>query len=211
MDTERDGDSKRPEAGAAFLALGHRSLARAGLDGAGVDVALGPGSLVLAGGRSGRIEIPFEAIDRVRFGYDTSRLGGRIYDMRVWTHRARRPLFLRKAGRDGGEGYAELARRLAAAVAERRGVACVESGLGWGGALGRFLPVLPFVGYGAWASVEGFRRHFPLPFLVVLPACVFVVGGMLGYAFLRLWRPRRLSRLEQLEPYVAPGAHVRLF
>jgi hypothetical protein len=194
-----------------FRALSHRTLAAAGLRGPFVEVILAPAGLLLASAAGERLEIPFAAIDRIRFGYETSRLGGRFYQMRVWSNGARDPLVLFAAGRDASPGYAAVARAAAAAVAARRGMAGIEGGLGWGGALYLPLLLLPFLAYAGWASLQGFVEGFPLLFLIVLPAVLLLVGGTVGYGFLRLWRPRRLESLAELEPFVSKDARPWLF
>jgi len=98
--------------------------------------------------------IPFDAVDRVRFGYETLRDGGRLYDTRLWTHRARRPLLLRHAVRDTTDGYEAVARGLAAAVAARRGIGAVEGGIGGPWSLFYGLSALSFLTYGAWAALR---------------------------------------------------------
>ncbi|MBV8686734.1 MAG: hypothetical protein JOZ90_03710 [Alphaproteobacteria bacterium] len=177
----------------------------------GLDVGLAPDALVLAGGDGRRVAIPFDAIDRLRFGYQTSRMGGRFYDMRVWTHRSARPLLLRVAAREPEPGYPVLARALASAVAARRGVGAIEAGIGWGDALFNPGIFLPFVACGLWGSFVGVRDGYPLPFLLLLPAVTLGVGGMFAYGFVRLWRPRRLRRLDELEPLVSSEARAWLF
>jgi hypothetical protein len=138
-------------------------------------------------------------------------MGGRFYQMRVWANGARDPLILLVAGRDTSPGYVGVARAAAASVAARRGVAAVEGGLGWGGALYLPLLLLPFVAYASWAIVQGFVEGFPLLFLIVLPAVLLLVGGTVGYGFLRLWRPRRLQSPADLEPFVSKDARPWLF
>jgi hypothetical protein len=115
---------------AAFRACGHRSLSRLGLGRAWVDAWLGPASLILADADGRRVDIPFDDVDRVRFGYDTRRLGGRDYQMRVWADGDRRPLFFLHIFGGASPGFAGVARGLAAAVAARRGIGAVEGGLG---------------------------------------------------------------------------------
>ena len=199
------------EGAPAFRAVGHRSLARIGLAGPAVRVALGEGGLGLGDDGGGRVDIPFEAIDRVRFGYRTLRTGGRLYDLRLWTHRAARPILLRNAVRDTTPGYAALARGLAAAVSQRRGIGSVEAGLDWGDAVFYLVIFLPFAAYGAWASIDGYRKGFPPLFMAMVPAITLGVSGAWGCGLVRLWRPHRLKRLADLEPLVSKEKRPWLF
>jgi hypothetical protein len=194
-----------------FQAVCTRGAPAPGFDPAFLDVVLTATGLLLVPAAGERLEIPFDAIDRLRFGYETSRMGGRFYWMRVWTHRDRDPLVLLVAGRDTSPGYEAVARAAAAAVAGRRGIGSVEGGLGWGGAL--FLPLLflPFFALGSWFSVLGFLEGQPLPFVIGLPTVVLSIGGIFGYGFLRLWCPRRLKRLDDLDPFVSKEKRPWLF
>ncbi|HEY0311840.1 MAG TPA: hypothetical protein VGC56_05035 [Allosphingosinicella sp.] len=112
----------------AFRAAANRSLAQLGLAGDWVDVRLGASVLTVADSTGRRVDIPLDAFDRARFGYDTGRLGVRTYDMRLWTGRAPRPLLFRHSGRYSMGGYAAVARGLAAAVAAREASAPSRAG-----------------------------------------------------------------------------------
>jgi hypothetical protein len=195
----------------AFRAVADPSLARLGLAGAWVDVWLGDTGLILADAGDARVDIPFDAIDRARFGYRTRRLSGRVYDTRLWTHRARRPLLLRLAARETNPGYEGVARGLAAAIAARRGVGTVEVGVDWGWALACAAAAAAFVGYDAWATVQSIREGEPLWVVLIFPFIALILGGGFGYGFVRLLRPRRLSRLDQLEPFIGKEARHWLF
>jgi hypothetical protein len=195
----------------AFQACGHSSLRRLGLGPGRVDVCLGADSLILADSDGRRVDIPFDAVDRVRCGYDTRRSGGRLYEMRVWTHRARRPLYFLHAIRDTSPGYEGVARGLAAAVADRRGPGAVEGGLGWSWALfyGGFVAWI--AGYGAWATARSVRDGEPPWVALIFPLIVLILGGLVGYGFIRLYCPRRLSRLEDLDPFIGLEKRPWLF
>jgi hypothetical protein len=186
----------------AFRAAANRSLAQLGLAGAWVDVGLGASVLTLADSTGRRVGIPLDTFDRARFGYDTSRLGNRTYDMRLWTDRAPHPLLLRHSGRYDMPGYAAVARGLAAAVAARRGIRAVEGGLSWAFALVYAGFVLGVLGYTAWATVQSVREGDPLWVVLALPLIVLIGAGAVGYGFVSLYCPRRLSRLDQLETFV---------
>jgi hypothetical protein len=186
----------------AFRAAATRSLAQLGLSGAWVDASLGASVLTLADSAGSRIDLPFDAIDRGRFGYDTSRFGSRTYDMRLWTQRTRRPLLLRHIGGDSMPGYAQVGHGIAAAIAARRGIGAVEGGLSWAFAIVYAAFVLCILGYSAWVTVQGVREGDPLWFLLSFPAMVLLAAGAVGWGFVRLYCPRRLSRLDQLDAFV---------
>lgn len=195
----------------AFRAYRDASLARLGFARGFVDVYLGPDSLILTGDSGERTDIPFDAIDRVRFGYDTLRTGGRRYEMRVWTHRAPRPLFFLHMVRDTTPGYEAVARGLAAAVAERRGIGAVECGLGWPWALfyGGFAIWITL--YCGWAMVRSLEEGEPAWVALLFPAIAAVLGGLFGYGYVRLWGPRRLRGPEELDPFVGKERRSGLF
>lgn len=195
----------------AFRAYGGSSLGRLGLGRGFVDVHLGPDALILADLDGRRVDIPFDAVDRVRFGYDTRRSGGRLYEMRVWTHRARRPLCFPHAIRDTSPGYEGVARGLAAAVAARRGPGAVEGGLGWSWALFYGAFAAGIAGYGAWATAQFVREGEPPRVVLIFPLLVLILGGLVGYGFVRLYCPRRLTRLEDLDPFVGIEKRPWLF
>jgi len=195
----------------AFRAVADPSLARLGLAGAWIDVWLGDSGLILADSGDARVDIPFDAIDRARFGYQTSRMGGRIYDTRLWTHRAPRPLLLRLAARETNPGYEGVARGLAAAIAARRGLGAVEAGVDWGWALACAAFAAAFVGCDSWATVRSIREGEPLWVVLIFPAIALILGGLFGYTFVRLYRPRRLDRLDQLEPFIGRDSRPWLF
>jgi hypothetical protein len=183
-----------PVAGAtaAFRACGHRSLSRLGLGRAWVDAWLGPGSLILVDADGRRVEIRFDVVDRVRFGYDTGRYSERTYEMRVWTHGARRPLFFLHVFRDASPGFAGVA----------RGIGAVEGGLGWTSAILCAGFVAGITGYCAWASVQSWREGEPLWIVLIFPPVALIMGGLIGYAVVRNYCPRRLSSLDQLGRFV---------
>ena len=187
---------------AAFRACGHGSLSRLGLDRAWVDAYLGPASLILADADGRRVDIPFEAVDRVRFGYDTGRYSERYYEMRVWNRGARRPLFFLHVFRDTSPGFAGVARGLAAAVAARRGIGAVEGGLGWTWAILCAGFVAWITGYCVWASVQSWREGEPLWIVLIFPPVALIMGGLIGYAVVRAYCPRRLGSLDQLGRFV---------
>jgi hypothetical protein len=145
----------------AFRAAPNRSLAQLGLAGDWIDVQLGASVLTLADSSGRRVDIPLDAFDRARFGYDTSRLGDRTYTMRLWTGRARRPLLLRHNGAYSMPGDAGVARAIAAAVAARRGIGAVEGGLGWAFAIVYAAFVSGVLGYTAWATLQSVREGSP--------------------------------------------------
>lgn len=195
----------------SFRAGAPRGLGPLGLAGRWADIRLGADALILAGTDGRRVDVPFDAVDRVRFGYQTSRTGGRFYEMRLWTHRARRGLLLRLIDRETTPGYEAVARGLAAAVAARRGIGAVEGGLGWAWALfyGGF--AVGFLGYGGWVELQFIRAGIAPAFVLAYAAMVLAVGGTVGYGFVRLFCPRRLSRLDQLEPLIATEKRLWLF
>lgn len=186
----------------AFRAAATRSLTQLGLAGDWVDVSLDASVLTLADSAGRRVDIPLDAFDRARFGYDTSRLGDRTYAMRLWTDRARRPLLLRHNGGYSRPGYAGVARGIAAAVAARRGIGAVEGGLSWAFALIYVAVVAGILGYSGWATIQSVREGEPLWVVLALPLIVLTGAGAVGYGFVSLYCPRRLSRLDQLETFV---------
>jgi hypothetical protein len=187
---------------AAFRACGHRSLSRLGLGRAWVDAYLGPASLILVDADDGRVDIPFDAVDRVRFGYDTERFGARDYEMRVWANGARRPLFFLHIFRDASPGFAGVARGLATAVAARRGIGAVEGGLGWTWAILCAGFVAWISGYCAWATIQSWREGEPMWIVLIFPPVALIMGGLIGYAVVRNYCPRRLGNLDQLDRFV---------
>jgi hypothetical protein len=139
-------------------------------------------------------------VDRVRFGYDTGRYSERYYEMRVWAHGARRPLFFLHIVRGSSPGFAGVARGLAAAA--RRGIGAVEGGLGWIWAMLCAGFVAGITGYCAWASVQSWREGEPLWIVLIFPPVALIMGGLIGYAVVRNYCPRRLTGLDQLDRFV---------
>ena len=119
---------------AAFRAIRNRGLAAAGLGKTGVDATLAGDTLLLRGEAGERLDIPLASITRLRAGYEPNRYSGNLYQMRLWTSAAPRPLKLATIHKDEAD-YAIIARAIAATVERTHGPGAIEGGVGWLAAL----------------------------------------------------------------------------
>ena len=152
-------------------------------------------------GEDGAVDIPVSAITRLRLGFDTTRYSGRIYQMLLWTDRTSRPLRLASVRADRAE-FADVARRLAAAVAAARGLGAVEGGLSWPAALTNAILLPPLILISIWYGPTFFGPETPLIFKIALPACLLAYLMLATVHLIYFDRPRSLRDLAEADRYL---------
>jgi hypothetical protein len=171
-----------------------RRLKQAGLRGRPARVSLEGGLLRIVGAKAGAVSTPVGAIERIRIGYHESKVG-KAFATRLWVAGADNPLVLQPM--NPNEGYADVTRRLAAAVARSRGLRAVESGTSAAAAAYHFVVLTAaFLAFGfvSWLYWD--------PALWPLLAVFVAFGGLALYALRQMVRthlPRPVASLSELD------------
>jgi len=187
-----------------FRAIRHRSLAAAGLGGAGgVDVALIGNTLALCAAEGRTLDVPLASIERLRLGYVENRYAGRLYRLRLWTRAAPVPLTLETI-REDEAGYATITRAIAAAVERAHGWSAIEGGLGWREALSYPLGLIALFILAALAAYadprSGGGPFMPIG-LLMAGICLPILGVVMWF-FFRPYRPRALGNPAKLSVFL---------
>ena len=174
------------------------SLRLAGLRGRFVLAQLLGGRLLLNGDLCGALDVPLDAITRLRAG---GRPGVRAFhNCTIW-RTAGRPLTLRRAR--GSQDYAELVLALAAALAERGELDRVSRGLPvWHALLLLCICAapLPFLALHLWLWLN-WRDALDWRWLLFLAAASLFWAALFVYAlvvWVRRYWPRKVRNLEDL-------------
>ena len=185
-------------------AIRHRSLAAAGLGGAGVDATLAGDTLILRGTSGGQLVVPLASIARLRIGYEQNKYAGNLYRMKIWTSAAPRPLTLATI-HESEAHYATIARAIAATVGRTHGPGAVEGGLGWVAALA--FPLWIIVGqafgtFAVYADQHGEHRDSLLTIALMMAAIGVPILALVSWLFFRPYRPRRLRSLSDIDRFL---------
>ena len=188
----------------SFRAIGHRSLAAAGLGARGVDAMLVGDTLTLRGTNGEQLAVPLASITRLRIGYEQNKYSGNLYRMKVWTSAAPRPLTLATIHSCEAD-YATIARAIAATVERTRGRGAVEGGLGWVAALA--FPLWIVVGqafgtFAVYADQHGEHRDSLLTIALMMAAIGTPILALVTLLFFRPYRPRRLRSLSDIARFL---------
>jgi hypothetical protein len=188
----------------SFRAIRHRSLAAAGLGGAGVDASLVGDTLILRGTGGEQLVVPLASITRLRVGYEQNKYSGNLYRMKVWTSAAPGPLTLATIHSCEAD-YTTIARTIAAAVERTRGPGAVEGGLGWVAALA--FPLWIVVGqafgtFAVYADQQGEHRDALLTIALMMAAIGTPIVALVMLLFFRPYRPRRLKGAGALDRFL---------
>jgi hypothetical protein len=188
----------------SFRAIGHRSLAAAGLGARGVDATLVGDTLIVRGTSGGQLVVPLASITRLRIGYEQNKYAGNLYRMKVWTSAAPRPLTLATIHSCEAD-YATIARAIAATVERTHGLGAVEGGLGWVAALA--FPLWIVVGqafgtFAVYADQHGAHRDSLLTVALMMAAIGTPILAIVMWFFFRPYRPRALAGAVELDRFL---------
>jgi hypothetical protein len=188
----------------SFRAIRHKSLAAAGLGGAGVDATLVGDTLTLRGASGEQLIVPLASITRLRIGYEQNKYAGNLYRMKIWTGAAPRPMTLATI-HEGETDYATIARAVAATVERTQGPGAVESGLGWVAALTFplwMIFALTFATFATSAEHSGPHEDSLLTVALTMAAVGVPILAVIMWFFFRPYRPRRLAAVADLDRFL---------
>lgn len=167
-------------------------------------MTLAGNTLLLRGGAGERLDVPCAAITRLAAGYEQNRYSGKLYQMRLWTSAAPRPLTLAKVHSDEAD-YAVIVRSIAATVERTHGTGAIEGGLGWGDALRYPLGLsvaMILATFAANADQIGPHRD-SLPTTALMMAVIWVpILAVILWLLFRPSRPRALRALSDLDHFL---------
>lgn len=165
-------------------------------------VELVEGGLLLRGPEGGRLSCPAAEVERLRLGFEETKYS-RVHLARVWRAGDDGPLVLVPVDRPA-RAYGAAMRGFARAVAASGGLARIERGLTFGGAMALPLSVLAVALAGSafalsvWAD-RGFCGKMAFVAAMAALSALFLVRAF------RLDVPRRVRSLEELERYLPDG------
>lgn len=186
----------------SFRVRSTEALRRLGLLGEAVDVEFVQGNLVLRGPQGGCLTCASDQVERLRLGYEETKYS-RVYLARIWRAGADAPLVLVPVDR-AARAYGRAMRGFARAVVAVGGLARIERGLTFGGAMALPLSVLALGLAGSalalWIWVDrGFWGQMVfLAVMATLPALFLVRALCLDV-------PRPVRSIEALERYLPEG------
>jgi len=186
----------------SFCAIRHKSLAAAGLGGAGVDASLTGDRLILRGTGGESLGVPLVSIARLRVGYEQNKYAGNLYRMMVWTSAAPGPLTLATIHESEAD-YATIARTIAAAVERTHGPGAIEGGLGWVAALIGPGWIVFGLAFGTFAVNSEQNGHNSLLTDALMMAAIGApILAIVLWFFFRPYRPRRLRTQAQMDRFL---------